>query len=159
MIYERKNQDILIKDEEVVDGPSPTKLSKKDSKIEEELNLEDDVKDKEKPVKCKIDDEDHPIQQKIRLENQKYWQNKFLFGTEYFEFVSDITHFWDTANMVPLVVLNCNNDSAITGYEQRQPAAGNLNSDILKPLDEILDLRQNHSNEEIADSSHEVFKF
>ena len=36
-VYERKNQDIIIKDEEeVADGPSPTKLSKKDSQMQEE---------------------------------------------------------------------------------------------------------------------------
>ena len=75
LMYERKNQTIAVKaEDDVVDGPSPTKMKKANGKVEEEdqLNLED-VSKEEKPAKLKIDDEEHPIQQKIRLENQKYW--------------------------------------------------------------------------------------
>ena len=35
-----------------------------------------------------LEDPDHPIQRKIKIDNLKYWQNKYLFGTEYMEFVS-----------------------------------------------------------------------
>lgn len=59
---------------------------------------------------ARISDPVHPIYQKVMQENQKYWQNKFLFGAEYFEFISELTHFWDTVNPVPLRVLNRNND-------------------------------------------------
>ena len=41
----------------------------------------DDIEPESKALK--LNDPNHPIQQKIRLENQKYWQNKFLFGKEY----------------------------------------------------------------------------
>jgi hypothetical protein len=53
------------------------------------------------------------------LENQKYWQNKFLFGQEYFDFVSEICHYWDTANIIPLISPNKNNDYLITGQKIR----------------------------------------
>lgn len=50
------------------------------------------------------------------IENQKYWQNKFLFGNEYFEFISDITHFWNTQGGVALRALNKNDDAQLVGY-------------------------------------------
>lgn len=36
------------------------------------------------------------IEKKIIDENQKYWQNRFLFGNEYHEFVYDLSLNWNT---------------------------------------------------------------
>jgi hypothetical protein len=99
---------------------------------------------------------------KIRLENQKYWQNKFLFGKEYADFVEEVAHFWDMGKMVPLTVLNRNDDSHITGFPQRKSQDPNAQQDsMVTPIDEVLDLRQVHANQldQVADASHEVFKF
>jgi ubiquitin carboxyl-terminal hydrolase 9/24 len=112
VIYERKNQTYVYKeDDESADVKAAAEKEEK-----EELPEDDDL-----VKKLRIADPQHPIQQKISLENQKYWQNKFLFGNEYFEFVSEICHYWDTANIIPLNVLNRNNDSHITGFQQRYP--------------------------------------
>lgn len=94
----------------------------------------------------KLNDPEHPIQQKILLENQKYWQNKFLFGSEYFEFVSEVTHYWDTAHIVPLRCINKNNDSHIVGFQLQRPGADPLalHAEITQPLDEVYDLRAQH---------------
>lgn len=79
----------------------------------------DEESEPKKAPSLKLEDPEHPIQQKIRLENQKYWQNKFLFGKEYFEFVSDVTHYWDSANIVPKRVMNKNNDAHIVSFQPR----------------------------------------
>ena len=55
------------------------------AKAKEESLLPDDEDALTKVVK--LSDESHPIQMRIRLENQKYWQNKFLFSKEYADFV------------------------------------------------------------------------
>ena len=50
------------------------------------------------------------IEQKIVYENQKYWQNRFLFGNEYFEFVYDVSLNWNTSSLLPKTGLTKNND-------------------------------------------------
>lgn len=50
------------------------------------------------------------IEQKIHYENQKYWQNRFLFGNEYLDFVYDVSLNWNTACLIPKEHLTKNND-------------------------------------------------
>jgi hypothetical protein len=50
------------------------------------------------------------IEQKILYENQKYWQNRFLFGNEYHEFVYDLSLNWNTSCLIPKEFLTKNND-------------------------------------------------
>ena len=59
------------------------------------------------------------IEEKIAYENQKYWQNRFLFGQEYNEFVYDISVYWNTTNIIPKNYLTKNDDFHI--YNQQKP--------------------------------------
>lgn len=152
VLYERKNQVYVPPDE---DGEANAP-----AKAKEESQLPDDEDAQAKVVK--LSDESHPIQMRIRLENQKYWQNKFLFGKEYADFVEEVAHFWDMGKMVPLTVLNRNDDSHITGFPQRKSQDPNSQQDsMVTPIDEVLDLREVHADQLhlVADASHEVFKF
>lgn len=105
----------------------------------------------------------HPIQKFVALENQKYWQNKFLFGAEYFEFVADLTHTWDTVNIIPMNVLCKNNDAAITGHELRLEEHDGKKivggPEVEAPPDVPFDLREQTSAESVKDAAHEIFKF
>lgn len=98
VVYERKEQ--TIEPEQDPDQPKPT-------------ILEPVEPTNPKPT---LADPEHPINSQILLDNQKYWQNKFLFGAEYFDFVSEISHYWDTGNIIPLISTNKNNDSHIAGF-------------------------------------------
>jgi len=70
-------------------------------------------------TKTLLEDPNHPIQVKIKIDNQKYWMNKFLLGQEYSKFVSDVTHYWNTAYIIPMVVENRNIDTNITMFPLR----------------------------------------
>ena len=50
------------------------------------------------------------IEDKIHYENQKYWQNRFLFGNEFHEFVYDLSLNWNTSCLIPKEFLSKNND-------------------------------------------------
>ena len=50
------------------------------------------------------------IEEKIVYENQKYWQNRFLFGAEYHQFVYDISLYWNTSTIIPKHFMTKNND-------------------------------------------------
>jgi hypothetical protein len=56
------------------------------------------------------------IEEKIAYENQKYWQNRFLFGNEYHEFVYDVGLNWNTSNIIPKNYLTKNNDFHIVPF-------------------------------------------
>ena len=83
------------------------------------------------------------------MENQKYWQNKYLFGTEFFDFMADISTYWNTKHIIPKISLNCNNDSHIVKYPQRQgeDLLPNPPDEIADPLDTPIDLRKVHEGE------------
>lgn len=57
--------------------------------------------------------------------------------------MSEVAHYWDTANIVPLNVINKNNDGHIVGFQlQRQGMdPKSLHPEITQPFDEVLDLR------------------
>jgi len=50
------------------------------------------------------------IYQQIAAENHKYWQNRFLFGSEYTEFILNLTANWNTTFRVPEMSIPYNND-------------------------------------------------
>lgn len=50
------------------------------------------------------------IEEKIAYENQKYWQNRFLFSPEYSEFVYDVAQNWNTNCIIPKQYLTKNDD-------------------------------------------------
>jgi hypothetical protein len=50
------------------------------------------------------------LYRKIAADNHKYWQNRFLFGPEYFEFVQQIILHWNTNRVIPYEVSWRNND-------------------------------------------------
>ena len=137
------------------------KSDAKPEKKKNEADMIDDIEPEDKALK--LADPNHPIQQNIRLENQKYWQNKFLFGKEYLQFVTEITHYWDTANITPIKSLNRNRDEQIVRFVQRFPEdKATLHPDIAQPLDEVLDLRVQYPEDDsqvVKDAAHEIFKF
>lgn len=51
-----------------------------------------------------------PLYKKIAADNHKYWQNRFLFGAEYFEFAQQIMLYWNTNRVIPHEVSWRNND-------------------------------------------------
>jgi len=51
-----------------------------------------------------------PLYRKIAADNHKYWQNRFLFGAEYFEFVQQVILYWNTNRVIPYEVSWRNND-------------------------------------------------
>jgi hypothetical protein len=95
------------------------------------------------------------------LENQKYWQNKYLFGTEYFDFVTELVNYWDTANIIPLRISNKNQDEHIVGYSIERPGVdkSQLHQYIQPPADQVFDLSTQHESQVLLDTTHEVFKF
>ena len=149
VFYERKNQDEMHADDEENQG-QPVKEAK--------ANAADAMEDDEKAEKkLKPTDPEHPIQQQIALDNQKYWHGKYLFAPEYFELVSEVTHYWDTANIVPLNCLNKNNDAHLVGYPVRTLSEAQImQTDIPRPVDEVYDLRVQHAADpqRVRDASH-----
>lgn len=139
MFYERKNQDEIVVEDEENQGQPPVN----DAKANAGDVMEDDEKAEKK---LKPTDPEHPIQQQIALDNQKYWHGKYLFAPEYFELVSEVTHYWDTANIIPLTSLNKNNDAHLVGYPVRTLSeAQTMHTDIPRPADEVHDLRVQHA--------------
>lgn len=137
-------------------------MSEGQSAVEQEVSslVEQEGSDNKAP---KLSEPEHPIQQKILLENQEYWQNKYLFGSEYFEFVNEIAHYWNTASIVPLQCANKNRDGHLVGFQLERPGMDRaaLHAGVTQPLDEIYDLRVQHADhqQKVADAAHEVFKF
>jgi len=131
-VYERINQsDLISKDEE--------QESHEKKPETEDVSMEEEANEKKKP---KLQDSEHPINQKIMLENQKYWQNKFLFGSEYFDFIAEVTHYWDTANIIPSTVINRNNDTHLTQFGFRTAdEKKHMQAELSPPSDEVFDLR------------------
>lgn len=154
VIYERKSQEEVHVEEEESQGSVPAKDAK-----ENDGDMPDDDEKAEK--KLKPTDPEHPIQKQIALENQKYWHGKYLFASEYFEFVSDVTHFWDVANIIPLSCLNKNNDAHLVGHPMRTLSEAQAQMDLIRPADEVFDLRAQHADDlqRVRDAAHQVFKF
>jgi hypothetical protein len=73
------------------------------------------------------------IEQKIIDENQKYWQNRFLFGNEYHEFVYDLSLNWNTSCLIPREYLTKNNDFHIVNQQCPQEYLKDLS--IPDPID------------------------
>lgn len=57
------------------------------------------------------------IESKIAYENYKYWQNRFLFGNEYHEFVYNISLYWNTSCIIPKNFLTKNDDFHLLPHE------------------------------------------
>jgi len=154
VVYERRNKSYKVAKEDGEAKAAPKKAA-------EESEMIDDIEPESKPLK--LSDPNHPIQEKIRLENQKYWQNKFLFGREYLDFVTEVAHYWDSANIVAMKSLNRNDDAQIVRFAQRFPEdSAALHGDLSPPLDEPLDLRVQYpedNSQVVSDAAHEIFKF
>lgn len=73
------------------------------------------------------------IEQKILYENQKYWQNRFLFGNEYHEFVYDLSLNWNTSCLIPKEFLTKNNDFHLVNQQCPQEYLKDLS--IPDPID------------------------
>lgn len=73
------------------------------------------------------------IEEKISYENQKYWQNRFLFAGEYPEFVHDLSLNWNTSCLIPKQYLTKNNDTHIVGFPIPKEYENDIN--IQEPLD------------------------
>ena len=97
------------------------------------------------------------IEEKIAYENQKYWQNRFLFGQEYGEFVYDISLYWNTQTVIPRQYLTKNDDFHLTGFAK--PPEYERDENIPLPADEALPLAKLNSQQQIDDCELSVFKF
>jgi len=105
--------------------------------------------------------------QKIAAENHKYWQNKFLFGTEYNEFASQIALYWNTRTIVPAIAPCRNDDWHLLDPEVQQLAQQNgLTEELAKKpmflqpnIEESIDLNQAHSLTQLNMARLDVFKF
>ena len=82
------------------------------------------------------------IDLKIAYENQKYWQNRFLFGNEYHEFIYDLSLNWNTSCLIPKHFLTKNDDFHITGMPKPQEYLSDQS--IIDPYDEPLPLAKFH---------------
>lgn len=103
---------------------------------EEEASKTKETKDVEmNPTGLSILEE---IEEKIAYENQKYWQNRFLFGSEYNEFVYDIAQTWNTSCIIPKYFLTKNDDFHIYGYPK--PPEYERDDTIMEPVDEKMPL-------------------
>jgi len=63
-------------------------------------------------------EESSDIEAKIAYENQKYWQNRFLFGVEYHEFIYDLALYWNTLCLIPKSFLTKNDDFHLLGVQK-----------------------------------------
>jgi hypothetical protein len=127
LLYERKNPiDVLSEEEE-----EALKLQAKEPIIIKDVEMKT-------PNSLSILEE---IEEKIAYENQKYWQNRFLFGNEYNEFVYDISLYWNTACVIPKNYLTKNDDFHITLFAK--PPEYERDENIMEPIDEKLPLIHN----------------
>ena len=46
----------------------------------------------------------------IQVNNQKYWQSKFLFSKEYISSVNELLMFWNTSQIIPYTKSTRNDD-------------------------------------------------
>lgn len=93
------------------------------------------------------------IEEKIVYENQKYWQNRFLFGNEYMDFVYDLSLYWNTTTVIPRTYLTKNDDFDLMRTEC--PPEYKSNPNIPEAGDVSLPLKP----EEIEEFELRIFKF
>ena len=93
------------------------------------------------------------IEQKILYENQKYWQNRFLFGNEYHEFVYDLSLNWNTSCLIPKEYLTKNNDFHLVNQQCPQEYLKDLS--IPDPSDQKISIDESL----VPELELRVFKF
>lgn len=93
------------------------------------------------------------IETKIVYENQKYWQNRFLFGNEYHEFVYDISLNWNTSNLIPKNYLSKNSDFHL--LNMKCPSEYEKDMSIIDPQDVKVPMNE----KEVQEFEFRVFKF
>ena len=166
LVYKRKLQgDTSIYEEE--EGPQPgVPADKKESSKEDKEMKEEPEKFKLGQMELKLT-KDSAIYQKIAAENHKYWQNRFLFGNEYHEFVGQITLHWNSSQIIPAIT-PCRNpdqpllDPLINTIAQQYghlEAAQKPMQILLNPHEQHIDLRQEYSAEQLQQTQLQVFKF
>ena len=137
LIYERKSPiDVVDTDEEA---------EKSSSFKKEDVDMRNVHTSQELCIQSEIEE-------KIAYENQKYWQNRFLFANEFHEFVQDIALYWNTSCIIPNAFLTKNDDSAITGF----PIPDEYLNEKLFP--EPLDQKLSIPDELIPENEERVFK-
>lgn len=85
------------------------------------------------------------IEEKIAYENTKYWQNRFLFGQEYPEFVKDLTQTWNSSCIIPREYLCYNDDQHIT--EMEIPLGYGRDTSIKEVIDEKIPINPDRISE------------
>jgi len=96
------------------------------------------------------------IEQKIAYENQKYWQNRFLFGNEYHELIYDISLNWNTECLIPRHFLTKNDDFHLVGMNKPQEYLSDLS--IPEPVDIPMPLSKTASPDDMEALEFSVFK-
>jgi len=97
------------------------------------------------------------IEEKILYENQKYWQNRFLFGSEYHEFVSELCLQWNTSDYIFRGYLSKNNDFQL--LNQTMPQEYMSIPGGHPAFDENLNIMQTHGKEKVQMIERQVFQF
>ena len=100
-----------------------------------------------------------PIPEEIReiveRDNNKYWQHRFLFNKEYFEFMLELCSLWNTGDIVPLNELTKNNDYHLHGVDiasmEGRDTKNFFYMQSLPFLDRV-DLRKHYKEEDIVHS-------
>lgn len=94
LLYERKVPVDIGNSDDEKETEKTNNSSVVDTTTKESVNKDGDIEMLQPLNSVKISNE---IESKIAYENQKYWQNRFLFGNEYHEFVYDIGLNWNTS--------------------------------------------------------------
>ncbi|CDW78729.1 UNKNOWN [Stylonychia lemnae] len=122
-----------------------------EKKVQTEMNSDDEKElDKthssaKEDVEMKTDSQElstlAEIEEKIAYENQKYWQNRFLFGNEYHEFVYDVALNWNTSQIIPKNFLTKNNDFHLVNLPMPKEYERDINilepPDLKYPIDQV----------------------
>ena len=145
LFYERKVPEDIVSEEEASEKVNTATVEIPADDIEMQM-----VKATSSAPQVVIPSE---IESKILYENQKYWQNRFLFGNEYHDFVYDISQNWNTNNIIPKNYLTKNDDFHLNGQICPPEYMNDVN--IADPLDAKMPMDEGA----VAEFEFRVFKF
>ena len=108
LFYERKSDYEPEESDEEQEEEGPVEKEKPEEEAVD-IKMKNETEDAETEV-CQIKDG-------INLDNQRYWQHKFLFSSAYVDFTIELTSFWNTNKMIPYMYPSRVQDEAIYGID------------------------------------------
>jgi len=124
----------------------------------------DDEAEKEKDVEMEVETIKIPkeIDDIIQINNQEYWQSKFLFSKEYIQSTNELLMFWNTSNIIPYTKTTRNEDLHIYNINpetvKRRLNAFEPPQDFFIPAESI-NLSKLETPQRIKEFEIRVFKF